>query len=211
MRRPNDDHLAEPFRVHELASDFELLDVWRYPIVAPADVSLDTFLEFMTASQRALVTGSGPAALLFRLRGFLGQVFGWDRDPGPPRGPSPDPESIRARLPLEEQAVDAAEGLPIEGEIGFEAIYRSERESLGEIRNTTVHALMHIGRVDVEGGWSPQMAVYVKPRGGFGRLYMAAIGPFRHAIVYPAMMRAAAKGWPPFLAAHRRASPAPDA
>jgi hypothetical protein len=33
------------------------------------------------------------------------------------------------------------------------------------------------------------MAVLVKPNGLIGEAYMAAIRPFRHLIVYPAMMR----------------------
>ena len=33
------------------------------------------------------------------------------------------------------------------------------------------------------------MAVLVKPNGLLGSGYMAAIRPFRHLIVYPAMMR----------------------
>jgi hypothetical protein len=44
--------------------------------------------------------------------------------------------------------------------------------------------------------WSPQLGVYVKMRGRLGRFYMSLISPFRHYIVYPAMMRAAQKGWP---------------
>jgi Protein of unknown function (DUF2867) len=33
------------------------------------------------------------------------------------------------------------------------------------------------------------MAVYVKPNGLLGSVYMAAIRPFRHLIVYPPMLR----------------------
>jgi hypothetical protein len=33
------------------------------------------------------------------------------------------------------------------------------------------------------------MAVLVKPNGLFGSVYMAAIRPFRHLIVYPPMLR----------------------
>ncbi len=39
------------------------------------------------------------------------------------------------------------------------------------------------------------MAVYVKPRGAFGRAYMAMIKPFRHWVVYPAMMRQLERAW----------------
>jgi hypothetical protein len=40
-----------------------------------------------------------------------------------------------------------------------------------------------------------RLAVYVKPRGRFGAGYMAAIAPFRHHIVYPAMLRQIARAW----------------
>ena len=49
---------------------------------------------------------------------------------------------------------------------------------------------MHIGRVPAgPDRFTAEMAVLVKPNGTLGRLYMAAIRPFRHLIVYPAMMR----------------------
>jgi hypothetical protein len=39
------------------------------------------------------------------------------------------------------------------------------------------------------------MAVLVKPNGRLGALYMAAIRPFRHLIVYPALMRKIEQDW----------------
>jgi len=46
-----------------------------------------------------------------------------------------------------------------------------------------------------EGVYHGQMGVYVKPRGRFGSAYMALIGPFRHFIVYPALMRQIGRAW----------------
>ena len=207
MRRPNDSHLAKVWRVHALATDFELLDVWRYPVVAPPDVPFSAFLSFMTEAQAELMSGSGPAAALFKLRGALGRLFGWDdkkasdeRHGARERGAK---ETIRDRLHPGE-AVDPATVVAIAGdrESGFSPLYLTDDETLSEITNATVHALMHLGRVPNEDGtWSPEMAVYVKTKGALGRFYMQLIGPFRHAIVYPAMMRAAEKRWPAFLAA----------
>jgi Protein of unknown function (DUF2867) len=37
--------------------------------------------------------------------------------------------------------------------------------------------------------------VYVKPRGTLGDAYMAAIAPFRHRVVYPALMRQIGRAW----------------
>jgi hypothetical protein len=39
------------------------------------------------------------------------------------------------------------------------------------------------------------MAVLVKPNGLLGTVYMAAIRPFRHLIVYPAIMREMEQAW----------------
>ena len=39
------------------------------------------------------------------------------------------------------------------------------------------------------------MGIYVKPRGRLGALYMRLIGPFRHLIVYPALMRQIERAW----------------
>jgi Protein of unknown function (DUF2867) len=55
---------------------------------------------------------------------------------------------------------------------------------------------VHIGWVpDQTGGYRGQMAVLVKPNGLLGTLYMAAIRPFRHLIVYPPLMRQIEQDW----------------
>ena len=55
---------------------------------------------------------------------------------------------------------------------------------------------MHLAWVDQgDGRYQGQMAVYVKPRGRLGKGYMALIKPFRHWIVYPALMRQIERAW----------------
>jgi hypothetical protein len=39
------------------------------------------------------------------------------------------------------------------------------------------------------------MAVLVRPNGLLGTAYMAAIAPFRHALVYPALIRDVERRW----------------
>ena len=39
------------------------------------------------------------------------------------------------------------------------------------------------------------MAVLVKPNGRLGRAYMAAIKPFRYALVYPLLLRSIGRDW----------------
>jgi hypothetical protein len=59
-----------------------------------------------------------------------------------------------------------------------------------------MHGVMHVGWVpDESGGYRGQMAVLVKPNGLVGSAYMAAIRPFRHLIVYPALMRQLQWDW----------------
>jgi hypothetical protein len=56
--------------------------------------------------------------------------------------------------------------------------------------------VMHLGWVDQgEGRYQGQMGVYVKPRGRLGAAYMTLIRPFRHRVVYPALMRQIARAW----------------
>ena len=59
-----------------------------------------------------------------------------------------------------------------------------------------MHGVMHLGWVpDATGGYRGQLAVYVKPNGLLGTAYMATIRPFRHLIVYPAMLRQIERAW----------------
>lgn len=62
---------------------------------------------------------------------------------------------------------------------------------LYEISNDTVHALMHVSCAP---GAAPELAIYIKSRGLFTRLYMAAIWPARRAIIYPSLMSLVERG-----------------
>ena len=78
----------------------------------------------------------------------------------------------------------------------FRSLYLLDDEWAAEIVNRTVHGVMHIGWVaDETGGYRGQMAVLVKPNGLLGSVYMAAIRPFRHLIVYPPLMREIGRDW----------------
>ena len=59
-----------------------------------------------------------------------------------------------------------------------------------------MHGVMHLGWASTaDGGYRGQRAVLVKPNGLFGRAYMAAIKPFRHLIVYPAILSEIGRAW----------------
>jgi hypothetical protein len=79
--------------------------------------------------------------------------------------------------------------------VGSRCLVRRD-EFAAELSNKTVHGVMHLAWVDQgEGSYQGQMAVYVKPRGELGKGYMALIAPFRHAVVYPALMRQIERAW----------------
>jgi hypothetical protein len=74
------------------------------------------------------------------------------------------------------------------GSAGFVPVYLEPEERLYRIENATVTALLHVSLVERR----PRVAVYVLPRGRFGRAYLALIEPFRRHVVYPALLRRAA-------------------
>ena len=99
--------------------------------------------------------------------------------------------TLRDRLPAELCEAPSGPGLH-----RFSSLYLLEDEWAAEIANRTVHGVLHIGWVpDPTGGYRAQMAVLVKPNGRFGTAYLAAIRPFRHLIVYPAMLQGIEREW----------------
>jgi hypothetical protein len=121
---------------------------------------------------------------LFAIRWKVGQLLGWD---GPDAGIGSRVPTLCDRLPVDLR--EAPSGPDFDA-LPFSSLYLLEDEWAAEIANKTMHGVMHIGWVpDQSGGYRGQMAVLVKPNGLIGEAYMAAIRPFRHLIVYPAMMR----------------------
>ncbi len=188
-QRPASDHLSRPWRVHALASDFELLDVWRFALRGD-ERDFPSFLGFMSDTKALADSCSAPARALFALRLRLGRAFGWDRERAALPIPGCSETSLRDRLP------DAHERVATRGGAEFALVYEEQREALLELSNSTCHALMHLGWVSIDaGGYAGQMAVYVKHRGRAGRAYMGLIEPFRRWVVYPALTAAVARQW----------------
>ena len=79
---------------------------------------------------------------------------------------------------------------------GFKPVYRTSDEAAAELSNGTVHGVLHLGWVERgKGHYGAQMGIYVKPRGRLGGPYLKLIEPFRHLIVYPALMRQIERAW----------------
>jgi len=188
MRLPNSAHTSRPWRIHDLTRDFRLEDVWALP--GAGDQDDFPRLVQLIASGDPSQSSSRAVRALFAIRWKIGEVFGWD---GSDAGVGSRVSTLRDRLPADLR--DAPSGPDFDA-LPFTSLYLLDDEWAAEIANRTMHGVMHIGRVPGEtGGFCAQMAVLVKPNGPLGIAYMAAIRPFRHLIVYPAMLRHFERTW----------------
>lgn len=180
-RLQDSEHIAHPWRIHELIPDFRLEDVWALPAYG----GLEDFPKLVDgfAAGDPSHGPSGPARLLWSIRWKLGELLGWD---DAEEGLGKRVPTLRDRLPADllTAPVPSFDRLP------FASLYLLENEFAAEIANGTMHGVMHLGWVeDGAGGYRGQMAVLVRPNGWLGSAYMAAIKPFRYLFVYPSVMR----------------------
>lgn len=198
MQLPNTAHTSQPWRVHDLAPDFEVEDVWALPTPGGPD-DFPRLVEWFGTSRdpravnaqgKYVGDGSRVSRALFQLRWKLGDVFGWDDREA---GVGARVATLRDRLPSDLR--DGPRGPELRS-VPMTSLYQTGNEWAAELANRTVHSIMHIGWVpDGSGGHRGQMAVLVKPNGPLGAAYMAAIKPFRQLIVYPTLMRAIERDW----------------
>ena len=193
MRLPDIAHTSRPWRIHELTGDFRLEDVWALPTPGGPD-DFPRLVQGFPRLVRGLASAdpsrgsSRTARALWAIRWKLGELLGWDR---PEAGLGTRVPTLRDRLPAELRAAPSGPDLH-----RFTSLYLLEDEWAAEIANRTVHGVLHLGWVpDQTGGYRAQLAVLVKPNGRLGTAYMAAIRPFRHLIVYPAMLRGIEREW----------------
>ena len=191
MRLSRSEHESHAWRIREVAPDFRLEDAWALPARGGAG-DFATLLEVMASLDPADGESRATRAL-FSLRYRVGGWFGWDDASRSLPIPNGTVETLSARLP--EDLRNTATGLDLRS-TSFTPLYRTDVEWAAELSNRTVHAVMHLAWVEqAKGVYQGQMGVYVKPRGRFGAAYMAAIAPFRHAVVYPALMRQIERAW----------------
>jgi hypothetical protein len=185
MKLPDSAHFSQPWRIHDLTPDFRLEDVWALP--TPGGPSDFPRLVAMVASFDDAQRRSSVVGILFAIREALGQVFGWDDAVEDSARPS-----LRHRLPADLRACPSA----VSPAMGFTPLYQTDDEWAAELINATVHGVIHLGWVaDGAAGYRGQMAILVKPNGVLGRVYMAAITPFRYLIVYPRMLKGIGRKW----------------
>jgi hypothetical protein len=201
MRLPNAAHESRPWRIREIAPDFTLEDVWALPAHGGAE-DFQRLLDNTVSSDPDSVK-SLPTRVLWRVRDRLGSWFRLGRISAVAESgrdaagrlpiPGTNETSLSGRLPADLR--DTATDLRFRS-LPFVPLYRTDVEFAAEMSNQTVHGVMHLAWVDQgEGHYQGQMAVYVKPRGPLGKGYMALIRPFRHWIVYPALMRQIERAW----------------
>src|SRR5688572_12439134 len=76
MKLPHSAHTTRAWRIHEVAYDFKLLDVWALPTPGGPD-DFPLLVEWAT-SLDPTETSSVPVRALFEIRRKLGELFGWD-------------------------------------------------------------------------------------------------------------------------------------
>jgi hypothetical protein len=183
------------------ASEYRKLDLWAHTFLS--DVPLhDAFvldlpgggkgrtMDDMRAlfSPDAAMSANPVVAALFKLRFFVGRIFGWDTDAN-----QLDAHSYVHRLDADERAWSLIRPGTPDGP--FRLLHLLPRESVSEVQNATVHAFLCQALRESDSGYRYYWGVYVKPVSRFTSLYMALIKPFRHWIVYPAMLRVIKKAW----------------
>jgi hypothetical protein len=188
MRIPNEEHTGRSWRIHEVAPDFRLEDVWELPGVGGPD-DFPRLVEAVAAFDADQVS-SIAARALFAVRTALGKILRLDE---PSAGAGSRAPTLRDRLPADLR--DGPRG-PRFTALPFSSLYLTEDEWAAEAANRTMHGVLHFARVpNGDGGFTFRMAVLVQPNGLTGQAYMAFIKPFRYLVVYPALMRAMSAAW----------------
>jgi hypothetical protein len=187
-RLPKSAHFSRPWRIHDVAPDFRLEDVWALPTAGGPD-DFPRLVELMARFDAT--RGSSPIVrALFAIRWKVGALMGWDKEDA---GLDSRVPTLRHRLPADLRDSPAGPG---SNQSPFVPLYTTDDEAALEVANRTVHGVLHLGWVpDGAGGYRGQLAVLVKPNGALGAAYMVAITPFRHAIVYPQMLAAIGRAW----------------
>jgi hypothetical protein len=200
MMIDKESHFDRSWKVNEIANDFNLWDVWEIPIVANNSVTenFQSFYKIIAGTFMKVHNNVTLTSLLFTLRYWLSKVFPLDKNINTLPIPGCHETSIKSRLNDQDIALSKV-GKALKDnntDLEMRPVYLFKDESLHEFSNDTVHALIHFGWINKEDNdYTATLAIYVKPRGIYGRLYLKLIEPFRHYIVYPTMMKTIKTQW----------------
>lgn len=200
-RVPNSSHLTNECYVQKLAYDFELLDVWEFPIcLKPSENdSLYKFRKIAIEPTFKNVFDHSLSGLLFKSRAWLGQLFNIDKEVNK----LPIPDSLEFNLTdrmTEEERKNHISELDIDirtnNYLDFKTVYSFKNETLNEISNASEHALMHYSWIKkADDCFKIQMASYVKHRSKYGPYYIKLIEPFKRRIVYTHLFDEFVRRW----------------
>ena len=190
MRLPETAHTAQPWRIHELAPDFAVEDVWALPTPGGPD-DFPRLVE-LVAEADPEHSGHPVVRALFALRWKLGALLGWDDERRRARRAGADacatgcrPTCARAR-PARQPTRSRSSPLYLTGdEFAAEIANRDDARRDAPRRGSRTAPAATAAR------W-PCSSSATACSGG---AYMAAIKPFRHLIVYPLMMRDLERRW----------------
>lgn len=192
-RLNTNEHGDLKWRAREFVEDFDLIDAWALPATGTL-AEFDDLYQIMVNMDPGDDRASPASPALFAVRARLGQLLGWDAEQVVNRLAIPGciESSLRDRLPP-----DLAARLgETSDQSNFRSVFMIEDEAVLELSNSLVHAVLHLGWVRRSNGeYQGQLGVYVKHRGRAGAPYMAAIAPFRHHVVYPALLRRIESDW----------------
>ena len=139
MRLPASAYTEQSWRIHEIAGDFRVEDVWALPTPGgPEDFPL--LVEGIAASDPS----QSPSALargLWTTRRKLGELLHWDDEEAGRGGRAP---TLRERLPADLRDAPPA---PSFAAAPFTPLYLTEHEFAAEIVNATVHSVLHLAWV----------------------------------------------------------------
>ncbi|MFB9854979.1 DUF2867 domain-containing protein, partial [Micromonospora andamanensis] len=136
MKLPSTAHTSRPWRIHDIAPDFQFEDVWALRTPGGPD-DLPRLVSTLVSDDSGTFPDSAPmpVRLLWAARWKIGAVFGWD---GPNTGLGSRVNSLRDRLP--EDLRQAPRG-PDFKDVPFTSLYLLHNEWAAEMANRTVHTV----------------------------------------------------------------------
>ncbi len=197
-------HLARSWKVNEIANDFILWDVWEIPIVAnnSRTENFQSFYGIAFETFKKMQTKTTLVGILFTLRFWISKIFPLDRNINTLQIQCCNETTVKIRLSSQDlEKSKAGKAIRVNNiDLEFRPVYLFEDESMHELSNDTVHGLIHVGWIKKNDNYyTATLAIYVIPRGIYGKIYLKLIEPFRRHIVYPVIMKAIKEQWQEYL------------